>query len=362
MRNSRYIIIIVSILIIIGGLFLVINNQSKETELNIVAWIGYDEADFLKPFEEKYNVKVNVKTAVGDPNVVSLLEQSPDIYDLIVVGPETVPKLYAKGLLEPVEVRNYPVDNFLEPLNDFPFITIKGETYAIPVRWGSNGILYNPKYLSEEEVSSYSILWDEKVKGKVGIWDYYIPSMGVISRYVGNEKAQDISDEKLSELDETLDTLRPQVKAVLASGADVHTALANEEVWIVPGGGEWNVAVLKEQGHDIAWTVPQEGGLMWAESVSIVKNAKNKDLADKFIEYITSPEGQAIVAWRKAYIGVPANKGAFELLSEQQQEIIQAHNAGEAQELAKQVSVRSLPIQQEEQEWLDIWQNFKAGI
>ena len=34
----------------------------------------------------------------------------------------------------------------------------------------------------------------------------------------------------------------------------------------------------------------------------------------------------------------------------------------EAQELAKQVSVRSLPIQQEEQEWLDVWQNFKAGV
>ena len=222
--------------------------------------------------------------------------------------------------------------------------------------------MYNPKYLSEEDVSSYSILWDEKVKGKVGIWDYYIPSMGVISRYLGNEKAHDISNEKLSELGETLSTLKPQVRAILASGADVHTALANEEVWIVPGGGEWNVAVLKEQGHDIAWAVPEEGGLMWAESISIVKGAKNKDMADKFIEYITSSEGQAIVAWRKAYIGIPANKDAFELLSENQQDIMQAHNAEEAQELAKQVSVRSLPIQQEEQEWLDVWQNFKAGV
>jgi spermidine/putrescine transport system substrate-binding protein len=122
------------------------------------------------------------------------------------------------------------------------------------------------------------------------------------------------------------------------------------------------VAVLKEQGHDISWAVPKEGGLMWAESISIVKGAKNKDMADKFIEYITSSEGQAIVAWRKAYIGIPANKDAFELLSEDQQDIMQAHNAEEAQELAKQVSVRSLPIQQEEQEWLDVWQNFKAGV
>jgi spermidine/putrescine transport system substrate-binding protein len=334
--------------------------NSVNDELNIVAWIGYDEESLIKPFEDKYDVKVNVKTAVGDPNVVSLLEQSPNNYDLIIVGPETVPKLYAKGLLEPIDESKYPVDKFIEPLNKFPFIEIEGNTYAIPVRWGSNGLLYNPKYLTEDDVQSYAILWDEKVKGKVGIWDYYIPSMGVISRYTGNEKAHDISDEKLADLAETLYTLKPQVRTILASGADVHTALANEEVWIVPGGGEWNVAVLQEQGHDIAWTVPKEGGLMWAESVSVVKDAKNKELAEKFIEYITSPEGQAIVAWREAYIGIPAHKEAFVKLTEEQQDIMQAHNAIEAQELASQVTVRSLPIQQEEQEWLDIWQDFKS--
>ena len=360
MKKSFVFIIILIVLLL--GLFLVINknNPSKEKELNIVAWIGYDEEDFLKPFEDKYNVKVNVKTAVGDANIVSLLEQSPEIYDLIIVGPETVPKLHAKGLLEPIDKEKYP--SFIEPFNDFPFITIDGKTYAIPIRWGSNGLLYNPKYLTEEEVSSYSILWDEKVKGKVGIWDYYLPTMGVLSKYLGNEQAHNISDEKLKELESTLNSLRPQVKAVLASGADVHTALANEEVWIVPGGGEWNVAILKEQGHDIAWTVPKEGGLMWAESISIVKNAKHKDLADKFIEYITSPKGQALVAWRKAYIGVPVNKDSFELLSKEQQDIIQAHNYIEAEELAKRVTVRSLPVQQEEQKWLDIWQSFKAGL
>ncbi|MCK5026044.1 MAG: spermidine/putrescine ABC transporter substrate-binding protein [Nanoarchaeota archaeon] len=348
------------VLIILAGCSTNTPVNQESTELNIVAWIGYDEESLIKPFEEKYDVKVNVKTAVGDPNVVSLLEQSPDTYDLIVVGPETVPKLHAKDLLQPVEKSNYPVDQFIEPLNNFPFMEIDGNTYAIPVRWGSNGLLYNPKYLSADDVQSYEILWDEKVKGKVGIWDYYIPSMGVISRYNGNEKAHDISDKKLEELAQTLYSLKPQVKTILANGADVHTALANEEVWVVPGGGEWNIAVLKEQGYDIAWTVPKEGGLMWAESISIVKGAKNKDLAEKFIEYITSPEGQTIIAWREAYIGIPAHKEAFSMLSVEQQNIMQAHNANEGQELANQVTLRSLPIQQEEQDWLDIWQEFKA--
>ena len=66
------------------------------------------------------------------------------------------------------------------------------------------------------------------------------------------------------------------------------------------------------------------------------------------------------MSWREAYIGIPVNKGAFALLSLEQQDIIHAHNAEEAQALATQVTVRSLPVQQEEEKWLEIWQTFKA--
>ena len=123
-----------------GALFLngCSENQTKTAprELNIVGWIGYDEEDFIKPFEEEFNVKVNFKTAVGDNNIIALMEQSPDLYDLIVITIDSIPKLAAKELLQPLNRSDFPVEDFFPPFNDLPIAKVGEKTFAIPIRWG----------------------------------------------------------------------------------------------------------------------------------------------------------------------------------------------------------------------------------
>ena len=178
---------------------------------------------------------------------------------------------------------------------------------------------------------------------------------------MGNEKAHDISDQKLEELAQKIYSLKPQVKTILSNMADVNSALAKEDVWIIPGLGESNAALLQEEGHPISWTIPKEGGLMWLDAVAMLNSSKNPELAKQFIQYAASPKGQALASWREAFIGIPVNKHAFEFLTEEQRKLLQAENYQDAQKMASRLAIRTLPVQQTEQQWIDIWQKFKAN-
>src|ERR1700722_13504438 len=68
-------------------------------EINILVWGGYEDPALIRPFEEKYGIKVNYKTFFGGDAMFALLTQSRGIYDVVVVDPEYIQKLYALGRL-----------------------------------------------------------------------------------------------------------------------------------------------------------------------------------------------------------------------------------------------------------------------
>ena len=111
---------------------------------------------------------------------------------------------------------------------------------------------------------------------------------------------------------------RRQVSDVVAS----QTALATGEVDVLIGGGEWLTAVLNAENPDLDWTIPKQGALMWAQSIGVLKDSKNPDLAKEFVKYIVSPEGQARLATSSCYWGMPVNKKAGEALTPEQKAVL----------------------------------------
>ena len=93
------------------------------------------------------------------------------------------------------------------------------------------------------------------------------------------------------------------------------TALATGEVDILVGGGEWVTAVLSAEKPDLDWVIPTQGGLRWSQSIGVMADSGKKDLALKFVQYITSPEGQARLATSSCFWGMPANEKAGAHLS-----------------------------------------------
>jgi len=84
------------------------------------------------------------------------------------------------------------------------------------------------------------------------------------------------------------------------------------------GGGEWLTGVLSQEMPNLDWVLPKQGGLMWSQSVTTLADAKNPEMALKFMQYILSPEGQAKLATSSCYWAMPANMKTGPELNDQQ--------------------------------------------
>lgn len=357
-HNSTLITILATIAILI--LFVECSKKDEQV-LNLLCWTGYEERSLLDVFEKKYNIKVNAKTFVGADAMFSLLTQTTATYDVVVVDPEYIKKLHAAGRLAELNPADYDFTGYLDELKEFPLCYVNGNMYAILVEYGSNGLVYNTKYLKNEDVQTYEILWSRKVEDRVGIWDWYLPSMGVISISLGHEDPYNISDQQFQAILDRLKSLRPQVRAIHSSPTEMISALANEETWIVPAGGEWVAAFLQQQGKPIDWIVPEEGGIMWMDALCIVNDASHPDAAKTYIRWMMTPEAQALLSQKQAYQSNVPNMMAYNLLTKKQKDMLKVHNDQEALALVNRLHVRSLPINQPEKEWQDAWEEFKAS-
>ena len=119
----------------------------------------------------------------------------------------------------------------------------------------------------------------------------------------------------------TLSNMRASAASV-AGVVAAQTALATGEVDIVVGGGEWLTAVLAGEQPELTWTIPDQGAVRWTQSIGVLADSEQQDLALEFIKYIVSPEGQARLATSSCFWGMPANARAGDVLTDDQKAIL----------------------------------------
>jgi spermidine/putrescine transport system substrate-binding protein len=167
-------------------------------------------------------------------------------------------------------------------------------------------------------MESLAKLSDPKYKGRLAIYDYYLPVMGLAALAAGKSTAELTSDD-LPEIRQVLLDWKANARLVGEVVAS-QTALATGEVDILVGGGEWVTAVLAGENPALHFAIPAEGGVLWSQSLAMFEDSKSKDLALKFIQYVMSPEGQARLATSSCYWGMPANRKAA--LTDEQKSIL----------------------------------------
>lgn len=329
--------------------------------LNLLVWTGYEEAPILNAFKKKYpNVDVSYKTFVGGDAMFALLTQSRGEYDVVVVDPEYIQKLFALGRLTELNPSEYDFSDYFEPFKKFPLSWINNKLYSVVVEYGANALVYNTKHLTPEEARSYAILFSPKLKGKVGVWDWYLPIMGVLSRSLGHTKPYNLSDEQFGALKRRLFMLRPQIAAIHANFPEVISSLANEDTWVVPGGAGWLASTLQDQGKPYDWIVPDEGGIMWVDSLVIPTDAPHPDVAKLYIQWMMTAEAQALLSQKRAYHSNVPNKKAYDLMPEKLKQRLKFYDEERVKAFVATLALRTLPVNQSEKTWQEAWEEFKA--
>ncbi len=336
-------------------------------ELKLIGWSGWADPIIVAPFEEKYGAKVRIKEYTSGENMLALLSSSPPgTFDVINADAEYVGMLQAGGYLEKHDPADYPLQDYWPEFQKWPLHWIDGDLYAVMVRFGYLGLAYNTEAYRPSDLGSYKALWSETVAGKVGLFDWYLPSMGVLSLYNGNKGPFDIDQAAFDELAKTMLSLQPKQIAGFYSYADTYSALSKGQVLLVPGVGEWLTLGLRKDGVPVNTFIPDEGGIQFTESLSIAKGSKNQELARKFIQYITSPEGQVQLALKPDNQNSIPNIAGWKLLNEKhpdeanwmrhrfdQRNVMDEYKEGK-------IVPRRLPIQQSIEEWTEVWARFKS--
>lgn len=327
--------------------------------LNILVMPGYEEEKIIKPFEEKYGVTVNSRVYPSSDQMFSILSNAkPGEWDVVTPDTPWVERLVTADMIAPLDPVDFPeIKNFFEHWQDFEQVYVDDQMYAVVSRWGYYGIVYNSDYITEEEAQSIDIMWDPKYEGKIVLFDWYLPNMGMLGRHLGYEHPYDMTDDDFAELEESLYSLRSQVGVIAATNSDTIQALANESAWL-SFGGEWLQVLLKGDGYPIEVLVPNEGGVSWTESLSIMKDSQNPEAAKAFVQYLTTPEVQAKLAWADAFHSTVPNMKAADFLEPDQAALLRMDNPDLMTEMLSRIATRKVP--DKEDKWQNVWEQFKS--
>lgn len=341
---------------------------ASTTEINMLAWYGHGEPDVVAEYEAANNVKFVPKYYAGGDNMLALIAQSPPgTYDIILSDAEFVQQLNLAGYIDPLDPADYPLDDMLhEDFARFPGHWADDKLYSMIVRGGHLGVSYNKNSVTEEEAQSYSCFWKPELEGKVGHFDWHLPTLGMMSLYNGNGAGLwDLDDAKWEAVQETTMSLRKQVGGFFDYGGTFN-GLKNGEMQAMVGIGDWITGVLEKDGAPVGSVIPKEGGIQFTESYSIGKGSEKAAEVTKFIQYMLSPAGQVKSAQMAAYPGFCVTKGGRAALIEADPaEANRSHQIeGDPQDPITlinegRIHYRDIPQQQSLDDWNDFWSEYK---
>lgn len=309
MKRTRWTRLLTAGLIGVLSVGLLAGCGSEKETLHIYSWADNFHPEVLEDFEKQYDVKVTYDNYANNEDLLAKINAGGSGYDLIQPSDYMVKTMIESDLLEPLDMNNIPnfkniSDTFKNPSYD------PGNQYSIVYTTGVTGIAYNTKYI-QDEINSWEDLWNPDYQGKVLLLDDNREVIGLALKKMG--KSNSTTDEaEISAAVEELKTLLPNV---LAFDTDsIKQKMMQEEGWIA---SVWSgdAAFIAAQNPDVAYVVPEEGATIFSDNYAIPKGAKNKELAEKFINFMLDPE---VSAKNYEYIGYSnPNTAAMEFHSEE---------------------------------------------
>jgi putative spermidine/putrescine transport system substrate-binding protein/spermidine/putrescine transport system substrate-binding protein len=223
------------------------------------------------------------------------------------------------GLAAQLDLTQLPSYGQLAPkLTSLPLVKTNGQVYGVPFMWGPDPLIYDTTVFSAPP-ASWNVLWDPKYKGKISVWDD-LSTVYMAAQVLGYDKPSpdqlyNLSDEQLEAVKKKLLELKPNVRKMWSTGGELTNLFQNHEVVAAMG---WPLMTnqLRKSGYPAGETIPQENTTGWIDHLMITSASENKELAQKFLEFMIQAQTQKKVADVTGY--TPANPQAAQLMSEDQ--------------------------------------------
>jgi putative spermidine/putrescine transport system substrate-binding protein len=270
-----------------------------EGQLNLIAWAGYLQPEWVKPFEQQTACTVNAKYANTSDEMVALMANGGGgQYDMVSSSGDADLRIIYGGDARPVNIKLIPSWNDFFPQFKSPaFNTVDGVHYGVSLQWGPNVLMYNTKDFHAAP-PSWDVIYSPKYKGQITVPDNPIQiadaalylkthhaSLGITDPY-------ELTQPQFSAAVKLLAGQRPLLKSYWDLASQEISAFKNGDVTL-GAGWPYQVSALKADKFSIGSTIPSEGATGWADTWMLAAKAPHPNCAYMWMRYISTPKVQA---------------------------------------------------------------------
>ncbi len=262
--------------------------ETSAGELYVYNYGEYFDPEALAQFEEETSIKVTYDEYETNEVMYPIIANGAAQYDLVCPSDYMVQRMISEGMLEKINFDNVPNIKYVDQVyKDAAKGFDSANEYSVPYLWGTVGILYN-KRMVKEPVDSWGILWDTKYKDNILMQKSVRDAFGITLKYLGH--SLNSTDEK--ELEEAKQKLIQQKQSGVVQAYVVDEVrdkmIGNEAAIGVIYSGE--ALTCQSENPDLEYVIPKEGSNLWIDAWVIPKGAKNKENAEKFLDFLCRPE------------------------------------------------------------------------
>jgi len=270
-----------------------------EGQLNLVAWEGYTQPQWVKPFTKATGCQVHAKYAGSSDEMVTLMRQGGGSqYDMVSAsGDASLRLIYGKDV-QPINVNLIPdYKNFIPQLKSPAHNTIAGVHYGLSLQWGPNTLLYNTTKVKPAP-TSWAAIYSPQYKGKVTVPDNPIqiadaalylskakPSLGITDPY-------ELNSTQFNAAVALLKQQKPLIKKYWALASDEIDLFKSGDAVI---GASWpyQTNTLIADKTPVKDEIPKEGATGWADTWMLSAHAKHPNCAYMWMKWVSTPKVQA---------------------------------------------------------------------
>jgi len=298
--------------------------------LKVYNWADYIDEDVLAGFPEYYKQMTGEEVVVSyqmfdiNESMLTEIEVGHEDYDVICPSEYIIERMLKSHLLKKIDKDLIPVGE-RQFDNVAPFAVEKfrqmSETedvcdYTAGYMWGTTGFIYNPNYVSREELQSWSALLNPRFKNQIFMKDAFRDVYSVVVLYAYKDE---IARGEVSRDDLVKTITKERIERVEKILMDAKENFAGWEVdfgkeemtkgkaWLNlswSGDATWSIMEAEENGVHLEYIVPEEGSNVWFDGWCIPAYAVNTKAAAWWINYMCMPENAIANMGTTGYVSV----------------------------------------------------------
>jgi spermidine/putrescine-binding protein len=273
------------------------SGHKTEGVLNFFGYDGEEGRNVAKGFLESRGIRMQATfQGSADEALTRFRTGGRGAMDIVALNKDFLRAVLASGteFLMPLDMSRIPNAQGLFPaFRNAPWCARDGKTYAIPLIWGDEPCIYNPKKWNGVP-PKYTDFAHAKYRGELVLLNDPYTNLWLFAVSLGMPQPHRLTQKQLDRVVEAMLAVKPNVVAFGASLGDMADVIVRGDASIGIGGWAFQTVIAARKGVELVAASPAEDGtFFWCDSYAIALDAPNVENAYAFIDFMMQPQSNA---------------------------------------------------------------------